>query len=319
VVIASRKMAESQTVRFTPLLAMALLAAAGAWLAPPKMSAFAAPRARDTKVSQLAASLQRPDADADAVGRAVDALIALGGTSAADAIARFIRAGQPDALTDRALERMIETPFPAALALLGDLTRHRRAHVRQLAYGALAQLEPSRRPPVVDAASVDAMLAQGLRDSDAGVRGRCARALGERGAAAQLPVLFVALERGVPEAGAAIGRLGDAAAVARFHEHLGKRPIGVMLAGYEQFLARDELSEKTKLDIVAQLGEVASPSVKLFLERVLATGDFPPRGRLVHALRETAKRIEGVKQDVKQDVNKSGKQDAKKGARRDGR
>ncbi len=257
-------------------------------------SAFAVPgKAPHRSLEALRSELST--GDVDAVGTATDGLIAMGSERAAAALSDFVHLGQPDALTDRVLERLVEAPFPAALPLLAELTRHRRAGVRRMAYSALARLEARKRAPRVDAAAVDAMLAEGLRDSDAGVRGRCARALGERGAVAQLDTLFRALERGVPEAGAAIGRIGDSAALARFHTHVGTRPIDVMLAGYEQFLARAELGEADKLDIVARLGEVASPTVKHFLGRLLASTDWPPKSRLRHAVYETERRIDGGK------------------------
>jgi hypothetical protein len=194
-----------------------------------------------------------------------------------------VRAGQPDAATDAVLRALQKHPVAAAMPLLQDLTWHRRATVRRLAYGALATIADD---------SVDPILARGLRDSDAAVRGISARALGRRGARGQLDVLFLAMSRGVPEAATAVGQLGDAQAVARYHAFLGRLPIGVMLSGYERFLTRDDLSEDTRIEIVGRLGEVAGLTVKRFLERMLATAEWPRDSRLPHALRETAKRID---------------------------
>jgi hypothetical protein len=65
-----------------------------------------------------------------------------------------------------------------------------------------------------------------------------------------------------------------------------------MLNGYEQFLLRADIGEQHKLEIVARLGEVASPSVKHFLEGLIADGTWTKQPRLANALRETAKRID---------------------------
>ena len=44
-----------------------------------------------------------------------------------------------------------------------------------------------------------------------------------------------------------------------------------MLPGYEQFLLRADIDEAHKLELIAHLGEVASLTVKRFLEQLLAT------------------------------------------------
>jgi hypothetical protein len=239
------------------------------------------PGGRVGSLTELDARLR--SADADAVAPVAEAMASRGTPDAAARLAAFVRAGQPDAATDAVLLALQKHPIPAALPLLRDLTWHRRAAARRLAFGALAELED---------AAVNPLLARGLRDSDPGVRGVSARALGRRGARDQLEVLFLAMSRGVPEAAAAVGRIGDAGAVARYHDFLGKLPIGVMLSGYERFLTRDDLSEDTRIEIVGRLGEVAGPTVKRFLERMLATSEWPRGSRLPHALRETAKRID---------------------------
>jgi hypothetical protein len=167
--------------------------------------------------------------------------------------------------------------------LLGELTQHRRPAARLLAYRGLAQIPG----PLSDEA-----LARGLRDSDAAVRGLCATQLGERNARAHAELLLRALERGVPEAAVAIGKLGDASMVARYDALLQRLPIDVMLGGYAEFLKRSDLAESTKLEIVARLGEVAGVVVKRFLEQLVVEGVGKGQATLELALRETAKRID---------------------------
>lgn len=222
-------------------------------------------------------------ADPARTAAAVDALGKRGDRAAVDAIAAFVRAGQPDALTDRALLALGATRSKNALAVLAEFTHHRRAAARIAAYTAAARIAGP---------AADALLAEGLRDSDAGVRGSCARSLAERGAKSQLEPLFRAFVRGVPEASYAIGKLAEPASLARFEEQLGRLPIQVMLAGYEQFLLRADIDEATKLELIAHLGEVASLTVKRFLERLLVAQNWSKRPRLLRAIADTAHRID---------------------------
>jgi HEAT repeat protein len=213
---------------------------------------------------------------------AIDGLAKRRGLPAFEALAAFIRAGQPDAWADRAIAALGSQPTAQALPLLTELVRHRRPGARVAALRAVA----AHRGP-----EADALIEAGLRDGDAAVRGASARLLGERGQRSALEVLFQALERGVPEAARAIGQLGDAASVTRLHGLLGRQPLAVMLTGYEALLARADVAEDTKLDIVARLGELAVVPVKRFLEQRLTARGAPRSKRLARALRETARRI----------------------------
>jgi HEAT repeat protein len=229
---------------------------------------------------RAASSAAAREASAGQAASIVDALATR--ADAVSALASFLHAGQPDALTDRALLALGGTRAPTALPVLAAFTRHRRPAARAAAYAAVARIagEPA-----------DELLAQGLRDSEAGVRGLCARSLAERGARTQLELLFRAFALGVPEAAYAIGRLGGTASVARFEEQLGRLPVHVMLDGYEQYLVRADIEEAIKLEMVAHLGEVASLTVKHFLERLTAAHDWSKQPRLQRALAETARRI----------------------------
>lgn len=221
-------------------------------------------------------------AEAERVHAAIEALAASRHPYAVDALAAFLRRGQPDALADHALAALGVMRLPRALGVLADFAHHRRAEARRQAYRSIARVD--------DPAASD-VLARGLRDSDSGVRGVCAEALGERHAVETLDLLFLALDRRVPEAAVAIGRIGDARSVARLHDELGRQPIAVVLSADEAFLRRADLDERVKLDIVGRLGEVAVPAVKAFLEGMLATLDLRDLPRLRAALSDTARRI----------------------------
>jgi hypothetical protein len=236
---------------------------------------------RQPRASAPAAALG--SADPARAGAALDALGERGGAAAVETLSAYLRQGQTDALTDRALLALGKRGARESLPVLVEFTRHRRPSARLAAYTGIARIKGE---------AADGVLAQGLRDSAAEVRGLCARSLAERGAKGQLDMLFRAFVRGVPEASFAIGRLGDAGSVVRFEQQLNRLPLAVMLAGYEQFLLRDDISEPVKLELVAHLGEVASPPVRRFLEQMLAAKKWSKQPYLQRALLETAKRID---------------------------
>lgn len=164
-------------------------------------------------------------------------------------LASFLRSGQPDELTDHALEALGEIGLPEAIEVLAEFTRHRRPEARKKAYLSLSGIADP---------SVASLLSTGLRDADPLVRGATALALGKIGARRMLEELFRAFELGVADAAVAIGQLADDTDARRFNSYLGKKSLPVMLSGYEQLLGRRDVTEKTKLAAVAALGELAS-------------------------------------------------------------
>lgn len=218
----------------------------------------------------------------DDVLAAIDQLSVIDDAAVIAPIVTMLRAGQPDAITERGLEALRGLAEPSSLDCLAEFTRHRRAAVRRRAYAAIAAIHDPRSRQLLE---------QGLRDSDRQVRGEAADQLGRTGARASLDLLFRAFERGVIEAAAAIGRLGDSASVERFDEHLGHAPLSVMLSGYEQYLRRTDIDEDTKVDIVGRLGEVSGRTVREFLGQYLLTFNERDRSRLRTVVRDTLARI----------------------------
>ncbi len=187
--------------------------------------------------------------DASAAHRAIDAVSRIRQPGSVRRLTAFLRTGQRDDLTDHALKALGDLGLPDAIATLVEFTQHRRAEARQAAYRALSAIDDPRVPQ---------LLTTGLRDADARVRGATALALGEIGARQALQELFTAFELGVADAAVAIGRLADDAGAERFGSYLEKKSLAVMLSGYEQLLRRGDIAEKTKLNIVAALGELSS-------------------------------------------------------------
>ncbi len=218
----------------------------------------------------------------DEVLAAIDQLTLVDDPQVVPPIVQMVRAGQPDTVTERAIEALRTLAEPSSLDLLAELSHHRRAPVRRRAYAAIAAVHDPRARPLLE---------QGLRDSDRGVRGAAADLLGRTGAHASLDLLFRAFDRGVVEAASAIGRLGDEDSVERFDEHLGHAPLSVMLSGYEQYLARTDIDEDTKVEIVGRLGEVSGRTVREFLGQYLLTFPERDRSRLRTVVRDTLARI----------------------------
>lgn len=221
-------------------------------------------------------------ANPDEVREAVDLLSIIDHPRVIPPLAELLRSGQPDPITDRALEALAGLGHPDSIEILTFFTHHRRVGARRRAYEALAAIDDRRVRPILET---------GLSDSERTVRASTALALGEIGARESLDILFRAFERGVVEAAIAIGKLGNRQSVERFTEHLGQRPLAIMLSGYHEFLRRDDIPNQVKTDIVARLGEVSGPMVKRFLADYLSTFSERDRSDLKRQVEETIRRI----------------------------
>jgi len=218
----------------------------------------------------------------DEVRAAIDQLTVISDAQCVPPIAELLRTGQPDAVTDRALDALRAIHHPSSIEVLTEFTHHRRASARRRAYRALAAIEDRRIPTLIEA---------GLRDSDREVRSAAALALGTMGSRASLDLLFRAFDRGVIEAATAIGQLGNAASVERFDAYLGRVPLSVMLGGYESYLRRADINEETKIGIVTRLGEVSGHQVREFLASYAGTFSDRDRSRLRTTVTDTLLRI----------------------------
>jgi hypothetical protein len=251
--------------------------AAALWVGPG--TAHAGPRA-ERELTRLAQALAEPAGESSAGAIAV--LAALGTPESAALLQAHLREGQPDAVTDRVLAALDAHPSRAALGLLVELSHHRRSAVRVAAHTALAKLSLPE---------VTALLSEGLRDGQAEVRGNAARLLGQRGDRAAVEVLFLAFERGVPEAAEALGRLAPAETLPRFGAYLERRALHVMLGGYTRFMERADIAEASKLQVIATLEQVSGPLVKQWLRAQLAARTTPAEQRVRFAVAASLARV----------------------------
>jgi hypothetical protein len=220
--------------------------------------------------------------NADEVREAIDLLSVIDRPEVIPHLETLLRSGQPDPITDRALEALGGLAHPGAIDILTAFTHHHRSGARRRAYQGLAAIRDRRVIPILE---------RGLSDSDRTVRGTVAIALGDSNARDSLDLLFRAFERGVIEAAIAIGKLGNRPAVTRFDEFLGQRPLSIMLSGYNEFLRRGDIPVEVKTDIVGRLGEVSGPMVKRFLQDYLGTFAERDRSALKRHVEETIRRI----------------------------
>lgn len=293
--------------RFPRLCALALLSLLPHVAGPARAQVPAARRSGSKDVAEL---VQRVRAGHEDLA-AIDALAALPGRAATDALSALLFEGLPDASTDRILQDFAERPRPSAFDALERMAGHRRAQVRVGALRAIATV--AAHDAKLDARASE-LLAAGLRDSDAAVRGVAASALGARyerldaalsGAmprdsarpakardAAVRDLLLRALARGVPEAARAAGFATPEAELPKLYAALAGQPLTATLDACDAALARKGLSETAKLEVIARIGEIATPATKAFLAGLIAQRRFPMTSRIQRALVETEKRIE---------------------------
>jgi hypothetical protein len=203
----------------------------------------------------------------------------------ARAIVALLRAGQTDVVADHALEALTRLRSREGRDVLMAFVHHRRAEARLRAYAALAKLGEARDVTAITL---------GLRDSAPQVRNAVARSLASLPARGAVPDLLLALELGVFDAAAAIGKHGDAASLDRFSAQVGKLPLYVLLEGYANYLERQDLPDVLKLRIVATLEDVSGGVVKEFLTAWLARPDGPghqPSPQLRQAVVAAASRV----------------------------
>ena len=226
--------------------------------------------------------------DPERVIAGVDAMAVLGGEQGVAPLVDLLHRGPTDAVTDHVVELLGIIGHPSAIEELSNLLHHRRPAVRQAAVQALAAIHDAR---------VRVLLESALHDSDAAVRGEAAEALGNTGATASVPLLFRALERGVPEAAVAIGSLGDGSvAVSREAAHdredprtttrpltlamwLGRRSLRELLQGYRIMLSRRDIPVAVKEQIIVRLEQQASAQIRTFLQEWIASLPAGYRGR----------------------------------------
>jgi hypothetical protein len=185
------------------------------------------------------------------VAAALDAIRESGDATAAPAVDSFLKKGASADLTLKALDAVAALKQPASSAAIAPYVKHRTDEVRRAAAKALMK---TKGPEAVKA------FKQGLRSSDAQVRGLSATGLGTLGAKDALDDLFTALSLNVNEAAGAIGQLCTGESCDKFAKLTGKHPFDVMASGFDQILfrAEKEMPEDAKIKIVGRCRELGT-------------------------------------------------------------
>ncbi|HEU4405468.1 MAG TPA: HEAT repeat domain-containing protein [Polyangiaceae bacterium] len=227
------------------LAALAALAPPAAAEPPPDLRAIEA-RLRGRDPEALAAAL----AEAARAGAAASPL--------RPPIEALAARGLPPPLALAALDALGAIGARESVPLLRRYLRHRRADLR---LGALRALRRAGGPAAV------AALRPALDDPDARVRGEAASALADLGATDATDDLYRALDRGVPEAAPALGRLCHASACDGLGGRLFAQPFSLLAPGCEALLFRPaaEVPDAQKVALLRRLHDLPPADVHRFV------------------------------------------------------
>lgn len=240
--------------RIGPLLLFALSPALVQAQATPSSEAI------DVAVGQLESPREAE------VREGLEALGVSGTDRAAVAISARIGRGLPPGLLGFAIEMLSLLGKPDARPVLLRLLGHRRADVRRLAVRGLAACAPATAPADV-ASAVD--------DSDPSVRELAVDTLAELGATSATAVLANAAEREVPGAYLALATVVAAEELDRLLDFVGRRPLGELRSALLTVLTRPDLPTAARTQVVARVGELATPGARAVLESALAQSENP--------------------------------------------
>jgi len=268
------------------LTLLLILGFAAAWSVAAPASAQRRPRpapsapAADPALTELVTKLDARDAATIQAG--LEGLGLRGTADVVEPIAARIRRGLPPDLLELAVDTLAVTGQETAGPVLASLTTHRRPAIRLKAVQGVAALKPR---------GAEQSLALALGDADPQVRSAAAIGLGQLGARGSVDRLFLALEHNVLEASTSIGQLASATEVARLLGYLGRLGFDVLTPALNEILARNNVPERSKLDVVARLAELATSGAKMFLQDYVATLAPGAGGAVRRAAEDAAMRI----------------------------
>lgn len=255
-----------------------------AWLALSALLALplsAAPAAAQEMTVEQAATLLA-SSNPDEVRMGIETMGLLGSPAAVEPLAARIRRGLPSELLATAIDTLGILGRNEAGPILFELVTHRRPEIRLRAVQAIATCRPR---------GADRALVTALGDSSAPVRAAAAATLGELRATSAIDSLFLAFDHDVVEAGPALAALVRPEDLTRLLGYLGRRPFTSLRPMLLALVIRTDLPARSRLDVVARVGELATPEARALLEEAvnsLPASDLSPVRR---AATETAARI----------------------------
>ena len=254
-----------------------------------KKPASGAPKSPDAAAANQV-DLERVRADLESgdeakILGALETVERTGDVRAAQLVEALLKRGASVPVLKAAISAAGSLKQTSSSAAISPYLQHRSPEVRRAAAKALIK---TKGPTAVKA------LRQGLRSSDAVVRGTAATGLGELGAKEALADLFGALDHYVGEAAASIGLLCGAADCDKLLARVGRVPFQIMTSGLDQILFRREISDEQKIKVVAQVRELGTQDARVFLAEVLARWPKDASPRVRQALDAAVKAIGGA-------------------------
>ncbi|MCB9627025.1 MAG: HEAT repeat domain-containing protein [Sandaracinaceae bacterium] len=223
----------------------------------------APPSITDATRAKLASS------DAGALEEALMELVQVGTPDAAVLIAERLRQGLPRALVVHFVETLgVLGHASAGPALIEVGLPHRHPDVRAAAIRAVQACRPPGAALAIRAR---------LSDPAPSVRAAAAVALGGLHDHDSVEPLFLVLDRHLYEAAPSLASLVQGDEIRRLTAYVGRLPFDVMSPALTELFAREDISERNKLDLVAQLQELGTAEVKVFLEDL--ADSIPAQGR----------------------------------------
>ncbi len=237
--------------------------------------------ARVSAQLSLPQALELLDASsADEVRMGIESLGLLGNPAAVEPLAARIRRGLPPDLLAPAVDTLGILGRNEAGPILYELLTHRRPEIRLRAVQAIATCRPR---------GADRALVATLSDSSREVREAAAAALSELHATSALDSLFLAFDHDVAAAGPAIATLARPEDVPRVLAYLGRVPFATLRPMLGTLIGRADLPQPRRLEVVARVGELATPDARALLDE--ASRALPANDPVRRAAIDTMSRI----------------------------
>ena len=220
----------------------------------------------------------------DEVRMGIETLGLLGSPQAAAPLSARIRQGLPPDLLGAAIDTLGILGRNEAGPVLFELLAHRRPEIRLRAVQAISTCAPR---------GADRALVSSLSDSSSAVRAAAAETLATLRATSAVPELFLAFEHDVLQAGPALAALARAEDVPRIVGYIGTQPFATLRPMLLTILQRTDLAARTRIDLVARLGELATAEVRTLLSEFIESLPANDNSPLRRAAEETMNRIAG--------------------------